>query len=72
MSSFPAPTYVVGVHERLETAYVISVHAAMRAKLPSITTGHELNLDALRRLWEEVRAYWHGRDMTRPVSHFVN
>ena len=72
MVSFPAPTYVVGVHEREERAFVISVHGTMDEAISSITTGHELTPDTLQRLWDEVRGFWHGRDMSRQTSHFTN
>ena len=72
MVSFPAPTYVVGVHEREERAFIISVHGMMNRALTSIITGHELTPDTLRLLWEEVRGFWHGRDMSRQNSHFTN
>src|SRR5688500_11029584 len=48
MSAFPAPTYVVGVHEKDERAYIVSVHGEMREAIPSITTGHELTCDTLK------------------------
>jgi len=72
MVSFPAPTYVVGVHEDEERAFIISVHGKMKDSIASITTGHELNCDTLRRLWEEVCAFWQARDMARVDSHFLN
>lgn len=72
MSSFPAPTYVVGVHEEDERAFVVSVHGDMRDTIPSLTTGHELTADTLKRLWDEVREFWQARDMIRPTSHFLN
>jgi hypothetical protein len=72
MSSFPAPTYVVGVHEDEERAFVVSVHGDMRDALPSITTCHELTPETLKRLWDEVRAFWQARDMMRPTSRFLN
>lgn len=72
MSAFPAPTYLVGVHEADERAFVVSVHGDMRAAIPSITTDHELTPDTLKRLWDEVREFWQARDMTRPASHFLN
>jgi hypothetical protein len=72
MSAFPAPTYVVGVHEEDERAFVVSVHGDMRDAIPSLTTGHELTTETLKRLWEEVRTFWQIRDMTRPTSHFLN
>jgi hypothetical protein len=45
----------------------------MAEAIPSITTAHELNNgETLKRLWEEVRDFWQGRDMRRAVSSFVN
>jgi hypothetical protein len=44
----------------------------MREAIPSITTGHELTSESLKRLWDEVRDFWQSRDMTRPTSHFRN
>ncbi len=72
MSAFPAPTYVVGVHEVDEREFVIAVHSEMREAIPSITTGHELAGETLKQLWDEVREFWQARDMTRPTSHFLN
>jgi hypothetical protein len=72
MVAFPAPTYVIGVHEVEERAFIISVHGTMAEAIPSITTAHELTPDTLRRLWDEVRAYWEGRDMSRSASAFSN
>ncbi len=72
MVAFPAPTYVVGVHEDDERAFVVSVHEGMNESLFSITTGHELTCNTLERLWEEVRDFWQARDMVRHTSHFLN
>ena len=72
MVLYPAPTYVVGVHEDEERAFIISVHGAMAEAIPSITTAHELTGTTLRRLWDEVRDFWQGRDMSRPNSSFLN
>lgn len=70
--AFPAPTYVVGVHETEERAFIISVHGEMREAISSITTGHELTPDNLKHLWDEVRDFWRGRDMGRTGSRFLN
>ena len=72
MVAFPAPTYVIGVHEREERAFVISVHEGMNEAIPSITTAHELDGSTLLRLWEEVRGFWLGHDMRRTSSSFHN
>lgn len=72
MVAFPAPTYVVGVHEEEERAFIISVHGDMAERIPSITTAHELTAETLRTLWDEVREFWQGRDMSRSASVFAN
>jgi len=64
MVAYPAPTYVVGVHTDEERAFIISVHGSMSESIPSITTGHELTCETLKRLWDEVLAFWQGRDMS--------
>jgi hypothetical protein len=72
MVAYPAPTYVVGVHEEEERAFLVSVHGTMAEAIPSITTAHELTCETLRRLWEEVREFWQGREMSRAASFFLN
>jgi Domain of unknown function (DUF4365) len=72
MVAYPAPNYVVGVHEDEERAFIVSVHGAMSKAIPSITTAHELTSDTLRRLWDEVREFWRAREMAQEVSSFLN
>jgi hypothetical protein len=72
MSTFPAPTYVTGVHEDEERAFVVSIHGDLREAISSITTDHELTAETLKRLWDEVREFWQVRDMTRQGSRFSN
>src|SRR5262249_15613575 len=68
MAAYPAPTYVIGVQESEERAFIISVRTGMCEKISSITTAHELNCTTLKQLWDEVRAFWQGRDMTQATS----
>jgi hypothetical protein len=72
MVAYPAPTYVVGVHEGEERTFVIAVYGAMREAIPSMTTAHELNPETLRRLWDEVRQFWRIREMEQSTSSFLN
>src|SRR5438270_11990352 len=72
MVAYPAPTYVIGVHEDEERAFIISVHGSMSEGISSITTAHELTCATLGRLWDEVRESWQGRDMGRHTSSFLN
>ncbi len=70
--AYPAPTYVVGVHTEEERAFIVSIHGDMSEAISSITTAHELTCETLRRLWDEVRAFWQGREISRLVSSFLN
>jgi hypothetical protein len=72
MASYPAPTYVIGVQEEEERAFVISVHGVMSEAIRSITTAHELTCETLGRLWEEVQDYWQGCEMMQWASSFSN
>jgi hypothetical protein len=72
MVVYPAPTYVIGVHEAEERAFLVSVHGAMSGAISSITTAHELTCDTLKKLWDEVKAFWRGREMARASSCFLN
>ena len=72
MAAYPAPTYVIGVHEDEERAFIVSVHGEMSQAIPSITTAHELTSSTLRQLWNEVREFWRSREMTQPASSFLN
>ena len=72
MVAYPAPTYVVGVHEDEERAFLISIHGNMCESISSMTTAHELTAETLERLWREVQAFWHVRDMARLTSAFLN
>jgi hypothetical protein len=72
MVLFRAPTYVIGVDEPGEKAYVIAVYGTMRRSISSMSTRHPLNPVTLRLLWDEVREYWRHRNMHQARSRFVN
>jgi hypothetical protein len=72
MLAYPAPTYVVAVHEDEERAFIISVHGTASDAIASITTAHEMTCETLRRLWDEVRNFWLSREVTRLSSSFSN
>jgi hypothetical protein len=72
MVACPVPTYVVGVHEPTDRAFLIAVHGEMSEAISSMTTAHELGPDSLEKLWNEVRAFWQDRDMTQKTSFFKN
>lgn len=71
MIRYPAPTYLVGIHEPTEVAYIASVNEADCGPFASLRTDHSLNDPAnLQRLWDEVLQYWRSRDMVLRGSVF--
>ncbi|HYT87945.1 MAG TPA: hypothetical protein VEL76_04440, partial [Gemmataceae bacterium] len=69
---YPAPTYVIGIDEVQEKAYIVAVYGSMNKQLSSLSTTHELNSKTLKLLWDEVRDYWKDKDMTQKNSQFTN
>jgi hypothetical protein len=72
MVLYPAPTYVIGIDEMEEKAYVVAAAAGMNKKISSLSTANPLNRDTLKLLWEEVRDNWKDRDMEQKTTAFAN
>jgi hypothetical protein len=72
MVRYPAPTYVVGIDEKQEEAYIVAVHGGMDKKISSLSTAHPVNCTTLKQLWDEVKDYWKDKDMAQKTSRFVN
>jgi hypothetical protein len=54
----PIPTYLIGVDEKAEIAYIVSIHGRITSGISSIPTAYPLDRNNLRILRDEVRAYW--------------
>jgi hypothetical protein len=54
----PVPTYVIGVDEPAELAYIVSVHGSRRGAISSIPTSYPLDEHNRKVLWVEVREHW--------------
>lgn len=67
----PVPTYLVGVDEPAEKAYLLSVHGAMAGAIASVPTKYPLNCKNLKRLWDEVKDYWQTLDSSARSSVFT-
>lgn len=66
----PAPTYFVGVDEPASRPFIVAIHDGVRAGISGIPTTYPLDCENLKKLWEEVREYWRGRDSTMRGSVF--
>jgi hypothetical protein len=72
MKAFPAPTYIVGVDEVNEQAYIASVSGKSVGRVSSLPTSYPLNPANLQLLWDEVASYWRGKDMVQTHSVFTH
>lgn len=54
----PIPTYLIGVDEKAEIAYIVSIHGKITGGISSIPTAYPLNQGNLKLLRDEVRTYW--------------
>jgi hypothetical protein len=54
----PIPTYLIGVDERAEVAYILSIHGNLTGGISSIPTAFPLDPGNLRVLRDELLAYW--------------
>jgi hypothetical protein len=66
----PAPTYLIGIDDRDETAYIAPILEGMTDGLSSIPTTCPLDCVNLPRLYEEVEQFWSCRDMRHWTSVF--
>jgi hypothetical protein len=71
MVQCPFPTYLIGVDEPKDRAYVVSVHGNMSGSIASMPSRYPLTPRNLRRLWEEVTAHWGKLDAAAKVSAFI-
>ena len=70
MVCYPGPTYIVGIDERNENAYIVSANEPVTKDLPSIPISYPLDCANLATLWKEVDDYWTSRDMILKKSVF--
>lgn len=54
----PFPTYLIGVDEPREKAYIVSMHGNLSGAIYSMPRKYPLTAKNLKTLWEEVAEYW--------------
>ncbi len=70
-SLVPAPTYLVGIDEPQEIAYLAPILEGMKDTISSLPTTFPLDCANLARLHDEVEQFWSVRDMAWRSSVFV-
>jgi hypothetical protein len=69
LEEFPAPTYIFGIDQQTWAAYLLSANEYV-PRLADFPTTFPLNKENMQRLWDEVSAYWTGKDMVLRDSYF--
>jgi hypothetical protein len=69
--SYPAPTYIVGIEDATERAYLISANEPRRSGLGSISMQFPLDGANMQLLWDEVHDYWAAQPLTVLNSQFA-
>jgi len=72
LASFPAPTYVVGIDEVNEVAYITSVSGRPRHGLKSLSTQFPINEQTQNALYEEVEQFWRDFSQSGATSRFTD
>jgi hypothetical protein len=69
----PIPTYLIGVDEKAEVAYIVSIHGSLAGGISSIPTAFPLEPGTLKALYDEVPGYWRklARSSREKTSVFV-
>ena len=72
LKKIPGPTYLIGVHEPTQKAYIRSVHSGLPNKaITTIPLEYELTSENLRVLHSEVKEFWAGRKHKPTNSTFT-
>lgn len=70
MREYPAPTYLAGVDLNDERIFILSIEEITTTSVSGLPTTFPLDCGNLKRLWDEVNAFWKARDMRMMSSVF--
>jgi hypothetical protein len=69
--AYPAPTYIIGIDDAAEQAYLFAAVTGGAPYLSSLPTAHPLNQATLQSLYDEVRHFWHSNPVVFRTSQFL-
>ncbi|MDA3859897.1 MAG: hypothetical protein PF445_01605, partial [Melioribacteraceae bacterium] len=65
-----APTYLVGINNKTQECYILSVHKNHRKRISSMKTKYPLNINNLLLLRDEVVQFWENNLIKPKNSKF--
>ena len=72
LAGYSVPTYVVGVDEKAESAYLIAVPVDVQSGFSSLSTAYALDEETQNALWQEVLTFWEQAKMPLHPSRFID
>jgi hypothetical protein len=69
--AYPAPTYIIGIDDPAEQAYLFAAVAGGAPHLSSLPTTHPLHQTTLQSLYNEVRLFWQTNPVIFRTSQFL-
>ncbi|MHC5537940.1 DUF4365 domain-containing protein [Singulisphaera rosea] len=70
MREYLAPTYLAGVDLNEERVFILSINEITTSSVSGMPTSFPSDCGNVKRLWEEVNAFWKARDMRMMSSVF--
>jgi hypothetical protein len=58
LAQISAPTYIIGIDDKEEKAYIVSANGELNTAINHLPTNYPLNTHNLQKLWQEVKDYW--------------
>ncbi|MEM7556720.1 MAG: DUF4365 domain-containing protein [Cyanobacteria bacterium P01_A01_bin.84] len=71
LAAYSAPTYIVGIDEKEETGYLISVEGEELSAIASIPSLFPINMQNRGNLWNEVNDFWLKCNRVKKTSQFI-
>jgi hypothetical protein len=71
LKKMPVPTYLVGIDEKDEKGYILSVNGLIEQNVSSLSTQHPIDEQNIEFLWSEVKDYWdNSNELAKFISKF--
>lgn len=72
LAAYPAPTYIVGIDEVREEAFIVSANTQNLGALSSLSTQWPIDRQSREALWHEVHDFWNAYENHKLASKFTD